>query len=227
MTVSVVQNRGTAGYSTFGSAAFLSPTTAGNTVLLVDVYVYNNAQPEAAPAILWDGNPVTGAYRVGGADVLNVGISTGQTAWVLPNAPSGTTVTLPGNNITIEAGWELYEIAGLGPAPVVDVYEHGTASTGGSPVPVPVGPTAATSLFPNIVIGVMGSTAGFSNPWDASYSNEAASGNSSNGHIIPTEAGHTYTYTPTVNNASSWTGQIFSLATPAPAINHGQFFPFF
>ena len=221
MTISVVQS------STTGT--FASGITEGNSVVMFASAVAFEAAQTAypfSPALgeietLWT-DPVVAAQAITNGSGEDVSII----AWLLANIPAdiaGETsfgCSYAANNSV--HGGAAYEIAGLGPTPVVDRYlgVPGQASATGPSA----GPTGAIRAASEIVFGGSAIYGYGVNPpddsWTASENDTGDGGNAYSGYQIADSAGGTYEWSQTYLSppvTTQWGALVFSIAAALPS----------
>ena len=149
--MSVVQEA-TSGAGSF-PITLASPVTAGNTLVIVASGAENTTPSGVlvdSPTL--DGSSVTGAYTVfdpSGLKAVMSSVTPGVygSVWVLPNCPAGSVVAFGTVDGFAQSG-HVFEVSGLGTAPVVDV----TVSADGDDN-LPTSGTTAVAASPAFVVG--------------------------------------------------------------------------
>lgn len=206
------------------SDIFAQAVTAGSTVFIavLTFNASNVAISSASPTL--GGSPVAGTVKL--AEVQSAfSVNTAYAAiWMLPNVAGGATsfgitVTNPVLN-NAQSGMAAWEIAGLGPSPVLDV----SSTSSGAGISATSGTTAAATRNIGIILGALigigglpaspGAPAGYVN-----FNIGTAAGASVVGSAHQSSAGSTYTYATNNNSTTdSWAGAVAAIiATGSPA----------
>lgn len=221
MAISVVQSVAHVGNP---PATFGSNITLGNTVVIV-----------AAGYTTTSGNPSTGTVRLAGGVVpgtvalFNPGttggilspISGGNGAyiciWILPNVQlaAQTVVQMTFTGASGVIGQAIYEVAGLGTGPILDVSSSGSAGTGTAVSSGAAGPiTSATEIVFGGTMAFVGTPATNSG-WICLQPGGGA--DLTAGYQIPVAAGGSYTWSQT-SSGSPWSAFAAAIKpSPVPA----------
>ena len=193
--------------------SFPNPVTVGNTVVVVANGIQSAVPVVASPTL--GGSSVSGAHPIwnDGGNSNSIIESGGSpcftTAWVLPNCPAANGVNFGTNNISATVGLAIYEVAGLGPAPVVNVSAEAFDSTGTSDISS--GATGNTTATPACVIG---GCAAYNGPIAGApgVTCLTSSGNGWAGYQIATTAGSSYTWAQDNGHAGGgWTAGVAAI----------------
>jgi len=138
---------------------FTNPVTTGNTVVVLSGVLASGTPVVDTPT--FNGSNAAGAYPIwndGGANAITTVYSLpgcSSIGWVLPDCPTGNGIDFGTKNISYNAGNVAYEVAGLGPTPIINAASRGDAvttaidsgSSGNTTTPTfVVGTTATTSV---------------------------------------------------------------------------------
>lgn len=219
MTISVVQ---TATGTSF-PLSFSSAVTPGNTVIAVVDMIQSGYPVVAGPTL--GGSAPAGAYPIwndaGNSNaVIQTGLTCATTAWVLPNCPGANGVDFATKNISANVGVILYEVAGLGPSPVVNVSSEANDVSGNAALD---SGTIVPTVGPALILGCCANYSS-SGVGSSGFTNANASGNGWAGYQIASAPGGSYAWSIPAINSNGWVAGVAAIVGNAPANTGGMFF---
>lgn len=191
---------------------FPNPVTAGNTIIYVACVYNNSAYPMSADTPLfnqelvtatfaaWDPGNTNGIYSVASFAVF-------QTAWVLPDCPAGNGITCSIANMQQAKLVVAWEVAGLGPTPVIDVI----AANAGFGTAMDSIATNNTGFVPELVVGA-GTSIGGSSAAPFNWT-PVGGGDAWAGYQISDAIGESFEWTQTVGN-DCWVAGVLAVYAP-------------
>jgi hypothetical protein len=213
VTISVAQSNDLNGSGT--SLAFGSNVTALDTVFLVVIVYANSNVTLSVTSPTLGGSAVPGAALLQSEQVYDSGTghAAGHFTFMLPDCPGGSSAVgwTAGGSTSVD-GAAIYDVAGLGPRPVLDQQAAGS----GSGTAVASGATPAILASPEFILGAaamyQGDASGPGGGWTTLEPNNSGWA----GYQIATSAGGTYSWSQTQTSSDAWTAGIVTVA-PGPA----------
>jgi hypothetical protein len=207
------------------SGSFGSPVTAGNAVFIIPVtfsasnVMISSSAPKFAGALASGSEILTGS---GVQSAYNGGATVYTAVWMLPNLGGGSAsvgLTVTNGALNSAVGLLLYEVAGLGAAPVVDQRSSGSdVSTA-----VSSGATGNTVVPAELVLGAVATLNAMPLPGAPWTSQGITSGFSAiSGYQIQSAAGNSYTFSGTSGGAGVWAAGAVTVAPGTGALSGNQ-----
>ncbi|HXZ74680.1 MAG TPA: hypothetical protein VEH31_27955 [Streptosporangiaceae bacterium] len=200
------------------SGSFSGNVAAGDSVVAAIMAFEPNGPIPSSSAPTFGGSPVTGAVKITDNHGINVTTAIYAALWLLPALPGGAAsvgFTMINTTPTGNSGLIAWDVAGLGPAPAVDVFNSG----GGSGTAVSSGTAGPISHVPEFVAGTFATNFFTTGGPDVAWTDTAlgAAGAGEAGYQIPVAPGGSYAYTGTQTAPDVWAACVAAIYAPPPA----------